>query len=103
MALSPKGDGLCSGSSRPKLTTNSRSATAGLPGLRSLANSAGVLCWPAARRDWARCGIALYGADPQGENPSGDALHPVMKARSEIIAVRDVADRATRVGLVAFG
>lgn len=92
------------------------SATAGLPGLRSLANSAGVLCWPAARRDWARCGIALYGADPRGENPSGDALHPVMKARSEIIAVREVAageaigygarfvaDRATRVGLVAFG
>lgn len=34
-------------------------ATAGLPGLRSLTNSAGVLCWPAARRDWARCGIAL--------------------------------------------
>jgi alanine racemase len=74
------------------------------------------LCWPAARRDWARCGIALYGADPRGENPSGDALHPVMKARSEIIAVREVAvgeaigygacfvaDRATRVGLVAFG
>ncbi|MEO8061019.1 MAG: alanine racemase [Burkholderiales bacterium] len=91
-------------------------ATAGLPGLRSLANSAGVLCWPAARRDWARCGIALYGADPRGGNPSGDALRPVMKARSEIIAVRDVAageaigygarfvaDRATRVGLVAFG
>ena len=91
-------------------------ATAGLPGLRSLANSAGVLCWPAARRDWARCGIALYGADPRGGNLPGDALHPVMKARSEIIAVRHVAageaigygarfvaDRSTRVGLVAFG
>ena len=91
-------------------------ATAGLPGLRSLANSAGVLCWPAARRDWARCGIALYGADPRGGNPFSAALRPVMKARSEIIAVRDmtagevigygarfVADRATRVGLVAFG
>ena len=91
-------------------------ATAGLPGLRSLANSAGVLCRPAARRDWARCGIALYGADPRGGNPFSAALRPVMKARSEIIAVRDVstgeaicyrarfvADRATRVGLVAFG
>jgi alanine racemase len=91
-------------------------ATAGLPGPRSLANSAGVLYWPGARRDWARCGIALYGADPRGGQASGTALRPVMKVRSEIIAVREVAageaigygarfvaDRATRVGLVAFG
>jgi alanine racemase len=50
-------------------------AAAGLPGPRSLANSVGVLCWPDAQRDWARCGIALYGAGirrtvscvPQGE------------------------------------
>jgi alanine racemase len=91
-------------------------ATAGLPGLRSLANSAGVLCWPAARRDWARCGIALYGADPRGAQASGEALRAVMKVRSEVFAVREVAagepigygtrfvaERATRVGLVAFG
>jgi len=87
-------------------------ATAGLPGPRSLANSAGVLCWPAARRDWARCGIGLYGA---GIRPHGD-LRPAMRATSEIVATRDVAagesvgyggrfvaTRSTRVGLVAFG
>jgi alanine racemase len=91
-------------------------ATAGLPGHRSLANSAGVLCWPAARRDWARCGIALYGADPRGGSAPGEALRPVMKARSQVMAMREVAageaigygarfvaERTTRVGLVAFG
>ena len=91
-------------------------ATVGLPGPQSLANSAGVLCWPEARRDWARCGLALYGADPLGGQASGAALRPVMKVRSEIIAVREVAageaigygarfvaNRATRVGLVALG
>jgi alanine racemase len=84
--------------------------------LRSLANSAGVLCWPAARRDCARRGIALYGADPRGAQASDEALRPVMKVRSEVFAVREVAagepigygarfvaERATRVGLVAFG
>jgi alanine racemase len=87
-------------------------ATAGLPGARSLANSAGVMYWPAARRDWARCGIALYGA---GAEPAM-GLRPVMRASSEIIAIREiavgaplgyggrfVAKRPTRVGLVAFG
>jgi alanine racemase len=88
------------------------SAVAGLPGARSLANSAGVLSWPAARRDWARCGIALYGA---GAEPV-TGLRPVMRASSEVIAIREiaagepvgyggrfVATRPTRVGLVAFG
>ena len=32
-------------------------ATAALPGDRSLSNSAGILQWPSARRDWARPGI----------------------------------------------
>ncbi len=41
-------------------------ATAGLPGPRSLANSAGILYWPRARRDWSRCGIGLYGVEPRG-------------------------------------
>ena len=70
-----------------------------------------MLCWPEARRDWARCGLALYGIDPAGASTT---LHPVMSARSQIIGVREiaagervgyggryVAGRATRVGLVA--
>ena len=89
-------------------------ATRHLPGARSLANSGGVLGWPAAHRDWARPGILLYGADPMPGN--GNGLQPVMSLESAIIAVREietgqplgygarfVADRPTRVGLVAMG
>ena len=89
-------------------------ATAGLPGARSLSNSAGVLAWPEANSDWARTGILLYGANPV----SGDAneLQPVMRLQSEVFAERTlepgdvlgygasfVAARKTRVGLVAMG
>ena len=89
-------------------------ATAHLPGERSLANSCAILGWPAARRDWARPGILLYGADPMPAG--GNDLRAVMTLESEVIAVRDipvgaalgygarfVAERPTRVGLVAMG
>lgn len=90
------------------------SATAGLPGARSLANSAALIAWPAARRDWARPGLMLYGVDPTGEANAG--LSPVMTLESAVFAQRwltpgdslgyggaFVADRALRVGLVAMG
>ena len=89
-------------------------ATEGLRGDRSLCNSAGILSWPEARRDWGRCGIALYGADPM-PNPKSE-LEPVMRLRSEVFAVKDVqpgesvgygasfvAGNPTRIGLVAMG
>jgi alanine racemase len=89
-------------------------ATRGLPGARSLANSAAILAWPNAHRDWARPGIMLYGADPiPGE---GNDLIPVMTLESQIVAVHDlapgeplgygarfIANQPTRVGLVAIG
>lgn len=91
-----------------------KAATAGLPGSRSLANSGAILGWPQARGDWARPGILLYGADPMpGE---GNGLQPVMTLESAVMAVREidageplgygarfVAERRTRVGLVAMG
>lgn len=89
-------------------------ATEGLPGARSLANSAGVLGWPGAHRDWARPGIALYGADPMPQ-PCGE-LRPVMQLRSAVFGLREVpagtsvgygatwtAQRSSRLGLVAMG
>lgn len=89
-------------------------ATACLVGERSLCNSAGVLGWASARRDWARPGILLYGADPMPGEPS--ELRPVMALQSEVFAVRlllpgdelgyggtFVADKPTRIGLVAMG
>jgi len=89
-------------------------AAHGLSGAHSLANSAAILGWPQAHRDWARPGILLYGADPMpGEN---NGLQPVMSLLSSVMAVRDiapgealgygaryVATRRTRVGLVAMG
>lgn len=89
-------------------------ATAHLPGARSLANSGAILGWPQARRDWARPGILLYGADPIPDE--GHGLQPVMTLESAVMAVREiaagealgygarfVAERDTRVGLVAMG
>ena len=92
-------------------------ACAGLGGPRSLAASAGLIAWPAARGDWARPGIMLYGATPFGDaHPSAGRLRAVMTLESALIAVRDLApgepigyggrfvcDRPTRVGVVAAG
>jgi alanine racemase len=92
-------------------------AVDGLPGAESLANSAGILLHPSARRDWARPGIMLYGASPcAGERVLADALKPVMRLKSRVFGVRElpagqalgygstfVTSRPTRVGLVACG
>jgi len=90
--------------------------TAHLPGPRSLANSAGVLGWPQARADWARPGIALYGADPMPPGGGPPGLQPVMTLSGRVFAerllrpgdalgygARFVAERPTRVGLVPIG
>jgi len=83
---------------------------------RHLANSAGVLYVDAARRDWGRCGIALYGISPRDEDPAADGLAPALTLRSEVRAVRElapgestgygrafVAAAAQRVALVPVG
>lgn len=89
-------------------------ATSGIPGERSVCNSAGILAWPQARRDWGRAGIALYGADPllRAESP----LRAVMHLMSHVFAERWLqpgdslgyggafrTETPTRVGLVAIG
>lgn len=55
---------------------------------RSLANSAGIVAWPASRLDWVRPGIMLYGVSPvhdRDATPIG--LQPVMRLESRLIAV----------------
>jgi alanine racemase len=83
----------------------------------SLCNSPGLLGWPALRNDWSRPGLMLYGANPfPGEAGATAQLRPVMTLRSRIIAEREllpgepvgygarfVAQRPTRVGVVALG
>lgn len=89
-------------------------AVSTLPGERSLCNSAGILGWKDARRDWGRPGILLYGADPMPVSNHG--LKAVMTLESTVFAERTirrgerlgyggrfVAEEDLRVGLVAIG
>jgi alanine racemase len=84
---------------------------------RSLANSAALLRAPAARAQWVRPGIMLYGVSPFPDASAAQlGLRPVMTLESRIIAVQEVragegvgygpvfvAERDTRVGIVACG
>jgi alanine racemase len=91
--------------------------SAGLPNLRSLANSAAIFALPATHAEWVRPGIALYGASPFAGGVGADlGLTPAMKLLSTVIAVRDVpagetvgyggawrAPRDSRVAIIAAG
>lgn len=65
-------------------------ALQGLPGARSIANSAGLIAWPQARADWVRPGLMLYGASPlPGRTAASLGLMPAMSLDSRLIAVRE--------------
>ena len=67
-------------------------ALRGVPGPRSIANSAGLLAWPNARVDWVRPGLMLYGASPlPGKVGSDLGLIPALTLESRLIAVREYA------------
>lgn len=97
--------------------TRFASATAGLGGQRSLANSAATLLLPGSRADWVRPGGLLYGLSTISGRTGADlGLRPAMRVSSRIIAVKTVAagagigyastyvaPRAQRIGIVAFG
>ena len=92
-------------------------ARAGLQAEVSLRNSPAILGWPGIASDWVRPGIMLYGATPFEQDQAEAArLRPVMTLESKIISVRElpagepvgygarfVAERPTRVGVVAMG
>jgi alanine racemase len=92
-------------------------ATAGLPGARSIANSAGLIAWPQARADWVRPGLMLYGASPLPNKTGAElGLQPAMRLESRLIKIQDVEAGETigyggtyrcaermRVGVVAVG
>lgn len=83
----------------------------------SLANSAAILRHPQTAHDWVRPGIMLYGGSPfADEDATSFDLLPVMTLQSRILAVQEiaagervgygglfVAERPTRVGIVACG
>jgi alanine racemase len=83
---------------------------------RHIANSAGALRYPEAAFDAARCGVALYGLSPFGEDPAADGLQPVLGWRSHLAQVRllepgwstgygrrFVAEAPTWIGIVPVG
>ncbi len=92
-------------------------AARGLPGPRSLANSAALLGHPSTAADSVRPGIMLYGASPFADRSAASlGLRPAMTLRSRLIAVQAlvpgdavgygsafVADRPMRIGVVACG
>jgi alanine racemase len=94
-----------------------RDATAGVAGERSLANSAALLRVPAARADWVRPGLLLYGVSPLAGSLGNDlGLRPAMTLQSRIIALKRIgageqvgyggtwtAARPTRLAIAAVG
>lgn len=92
-------------------------AVSGLPGVRSLANSAGVIGWPEAHADWVRVGGALYGISlVPGRIGSDFGLRPAMTLSTKLIAVNrlQAGDRVgyastwqcpqdTTIGVAAIG
>ena len=112
-----RADELGSNRTREQLA-NFQRTTEGLAGETALCNSPALLGWPQVRSDWVRPGLMLYGADPLHPQPSPHAgrLRPVMTLESKVIATRElavgeplgygarfVAQRPTRVGVVAMG
>jgi alanine racemase len=83
---------------------------------RHLANSAGALAAPDARLDAVRCGIAVYGLSPFGDDPARHDLVPALRLESYVAQLkllaagesagygrRFVAERPTWIGLVPAG
>ncbi|WP_148716599.1 alanine racemase [Chitinolyticbacter meiyuanensis] len=92
-------------------------ATAMLSLPTTVANSAALVDYPAARRDWVRPGIMLYGSSPFAHKSAAElGLVPAMTLQSAIIGVQRLlagdtvgygatftADRAMTIGIVACG
>jgi alanine racemase len=55
------------------------------------ANSAATLRAPASHFDLVRCGVAIYGLDPFGEDPAARELEPALSLRSWVAAVKPIA------------
>ncbi len=92
-------------------------ATHGVPGERSIANSAGIFGTVPVGGEWVRPGLALYGASPFAQGSAAQlGLRPVMRLETSVIAVRRVprgetvgyggawrAGREARIAIVAAG
>jgi alanine racemase len=84
--------------------------------VKHLANSAAALRLPESHFDAVRCGVALYGLSPFGDDPSDHGLEPVLRWQSYVAVEKNlapgestgygrrfVAKEGTKVGLVPVG
>jgi len=55
-----------------------------------LANSAGILAFPASHHDAVRPGLALYGVSPLPGHAEGKALEPTLSLKSRVLDVRSL-------------
>ncbi|RUO76894.1 alanine racemase [Idiomarina tyrosinivorans] len=90
---------------------------ASLSPVRSFANSAAIVNFPAWQQQWVRPGLLMYGVSPiRSESSESLGVTPVMTLKASIISVRSVkqgesvgygsawtASRDTQVGIVAIG
>jgi alanine racemase len=60
--------------------------------LAHAANSAATLGLRESRLDMVRCGIAVYGMDPFGEDPARHGLEPALELRSYVAEVKRLAE-----------
>jgi alanine racemase len=80
------------------------------------ANSAALLRDPDSQFDMVRCGIAVYGMDPFGEDPGARGLEPVLELSSYVAEVKSceagqsagygrrfVAERDTQLAVLPIG
>ncbi len=91
--------------------------TDGLPGDKSIANSAGIIAWSEAQADWIRPGIMIYGVSPFAHKTGIElGLRPAMTLHSYLIAVKKIQPgqrvgyagtweclEPTQLGIVAIG
>ncbi len=91
--------------------------TEGVPGERSIANSAGTIGWEAAQADWVRPGLMLYGVSPFADcSAESLGLRAAMRLETSVIAVKEIApgdrvgyggvwtaQRRTRLAVAAVG
>ncbi|MDP0561633.1 MAG: alanine racemase [Candidatus Endonucleobacter sp. (ex Gigantidas childressi)] len=89
----------------------------GLPGNRSISNSAGLIAYSGTSAEWCRPGLMLYGVSPFScPHSLEQRLQPVMELHSSIISIKDIpagsavgygsswiADTSVRLGVVAIG
>lgn len=84
---------------RQQMATFDR-AISGLEGEQSLANSAGLIAFPEAQREWVRPGLMLYGASPFADRSAADlGLRSAMTLSAPVMAV----NRFRRGDAIGYG